>query len=1771
MPDFNPLAAPMPVIRPELISPGLSLIVKPKYDYINTFPDTLNADTDGNPNAFSITMPDEGVARRKKLLGEVPLTPATETDYNTSKRYNRSDLGFVGGRDNEDLYAQNQGFFSSVGHGLGRLVGLTATKTGTGLGYLAGLVGLGNDSEKYGNGFGAWVAGAGDNGIAKFFQGIEDDQIKNDWFPIYKKATESQHGFFRHMADLDFWTDDLTDGAAFMTSSFIPGIGISKLKLGTRSMKSLAALREIGAMDETSGLSKTGVEGTVESQNLLREGLGATVESPDIANTIKQTTNATQEIPRVLSWIDNAKAIRSIDVGSTSIINTASQAMYSANEAKNNAYDTLMKQKDANGQNKYTIEQAKQLSAKVAKDSYVMNLGALSLMNLWEANFMFKKASLAGKFNDKFTTNGLFGDATLAKKTWGERAFSAIKEPGKGFLTGGVWLGNMQLAIDRLNNNPDNFNLDFGDKLKALGKQYVNQTKDALAGKDLDVQKSLGIGGILGAAAGKLFGHNELNETKKSLANLNSQISAFRDLGNIYKTEADGSLSLEEGSPVLDEDKMRSWVASMNNVLSLNQVAKNFDSRGIPELAKIYQDETFARFAKAHFDAGISDVLFQKLNDVANIKKEDLALLGYDPDSQNKETPQLLTRYIKKATDLESLYNNIHQNFIPGDINLNTTAGQKKYFEMTDKMFYLSARSASLNERISESISKYDEVRNNVESYDKSYNSENDATVTKYNELFEQLDAARRRRDQVGYQQDYIDELNRKIDYERNGISVVNGPSRLERIRRNNPSVSVTLPEGIRERTESVISDREKALNEYINQNKEILERLKKDARGRYLYEVGNKNLLPSAKEMEQQQIVQAELGLANNATLNVLSRLADPKYGGKYYDQIYSKELERHAIEQGVYNDLTDDDTDNRVVEKAAEDTYNLPSKKKRGFDTLDKDEAYNQWTNLGRGNKDTDDRQNFEDQLKQSVDRYKDVDKSKITDEMLNDDIDRTKALRSFGDKEKVRKAMKEELGIDEDRPVDDIFNELSDITRERDALDEKDDRTPEEEQHLEELNEKVDSLEKQRETAFESMNDKMKIDNSINIKPEDKPTYEKVMKKIAKVRKGITKLDDYYDVNGEQYRKVTDLIGDRIPPELREEAKVQAAVNAGNYVDTFVKAYFSGEYRTDEFKSSMSDKMSEETFNEMSKSLDKLKSQLENKGIEIIGSNVFVTDDALKVAGEIDLLGVDKNGNFKIYEIQARRGDVYRQYGKRGLGIKIRDIDSKRLSMYRNMFANQYGVIPDEIAVKFPFEVKYDKTNYKGFIESAKIRDAIRFTPLKNVEIKMKKSEPLRLGSKFESVDMTKIFLDTFLTDKIDQDKLKFLFRNVKIDSIINGAKLTVKAAGEEFQKKFNLQSKALNKENVDFKIKKFRDFRNRDEFGNPKEFDNLYSLVGNTEVSLSYEGQPIGYLSPLQTLAYKDIDGNFKILDENTDAETYSNVTGNSINSYKEFQKVAAAYKKLHTELTGQMLTSPNKEVTLSGEDLKALVDLKMSQGELDLVKSKGKRPDLKDLSIPGVKVGNKMIPTVVNLDENGAVKVLMDKSKKTGKTVSKYQEVDKWANQHLDDIKKAMTDQDGEKVTDNVAIIETPSGDYKIISLRAKEGVNLNDQEDFVDNLGDKFTASVTDKVFKNQGLMIVPKEATETGTINLNDHKIVAEVYETDDIDSLEKFGLNPEHTDEKTTEQKVDEFLKDLSDKDRQTLEDFNLTAKEDIMNDYQNGEWSSIEDYIDNIKNCK
>jgi hypothetical protein len=101
-------------------------------------------------------------------------------------------------------------------------------------------------------------------------------------------------------------------------------------------------------------------------------------------------------------------------------------------------------------------------------------------------------------------------------------------------------------------------------------------------------------------------------------------------------------------------------------------------------------------------------------------------------------------------------------------------------------------------------------------------------------------------------------------------------------------------------------------------------------------------------------------------------------------------------------------------------------------------------------------------------------------------------------------------------------------------------------------------------------------------------------------------------------------------------------QIALNAGTSVDSVIRNFF--------ISSDMPVKpsnMSEYAFNDLITSLTEIKSNIEARGETFLTNNVVLFqkyNDGSRVAGEVDILSVDSNGNFKIYDVKTSKYSFY-----------------------------------------------------------------------------------------------------------------------------------------------------------------------------------------------------------------------------------------------------------------------------------------------------------------------------------------------------------------------------------------------------------------------------------------------------------------------------------------------------------------------------------------------
>lgn len=203
----------------------------------------------------------------------------------------------------------------------------------------------------------------------------------------------------------------------------------------------------------------------------------------------------------------------------------------------------------------------------------------------------------------------------------------------------------------------------------------------------------------------------------------------------------------------------------------------------------------------------------------------------------------------------------------------------------------------------------------------------------------------------------------------------------------------------------------------------------------------------------------------------------------------------------------------------------------------------------------------------------------------------------------------------------------------------------------------------------------------------------------------------LENKFKVDLTAYRGKTDAKSrDTIVNIVRDKmsgTNSQRALDAGSAVDSIIRQYFT---IRDVSKMARPSNMSENAFIDLITSLNRIKSNMEQMGERFLADNIVLFQkypDGTRVAGEVDILSVDKDGNFRIYDVKTSRYSFYDftdRYGHKvnyfttpsaTQRMSAKDYYTLQLSAYKNLFESQYGVPVTKLAV-MPFVLSYDKEN-------------------------------------------------------------------------------------------------------------------------------------------------------------------------------------------------------------------------------------------------------------------------------------------------------------------------------------------------------------------------------------------------------------------------------------------------------------------------------------------
>lgn len=231
-------------------------------------------------------------------------------------------------------------------------------------------------------------------------------------------------------------------------------------------------------------------------------------------------------------------------------------------------------------------------------------------------------------------------------------------------------------------------------------------------------------------------------------------------------------------------------------------------------------------------------------------------------------------------------------------------------------------------------------------------------------------------------------------------------------------------------------------------------------------------------------------------------------------------------------------------------------------------------------------------------------------------------------------------------------------------------------------------------------------------------------------------------YIDTAGNEYDRVTAIVNQSKP--LAETDELIASQDAGKVVDRIVREYFLGGV-----EGVYTQGISSAARSSLITALDQLKATFDSKGLRVLSGNLIVHDKKLKVAGEIDLLLVDKNGNFAVYDIKTSKN--FKNYNK---VPERREKHKRQLNGYAAILNNTYGIKVNSIATIL-FEIQRDQDNpyiqglrYAGGepLELQSLEEIPRFATLADQQLKYSDDTRFKAG-----MDNKYIYITEQVTDK------------------------------------------------------------------------------------------------------------------------------------------------------------------------------------------------------------------------------------------------------------------------------------------------------------------------------------------------------------------------------------------------------------------------------------
>lgn len=178
-------------------------------------------------------------------------------------------------------------------------------------------------------------------------------------------------------------------------------------------------------------------------------------------------------------------------------------------------------------------------------------------------------------------------------------------------------------------------------------------------------------------------------------------------------------------------------------------------------------------------------------------------------------------------------------------------------------------------------------------------------------------------------------------------------------------------------------------------------------------------------------------------------------------------------------------------------------------------------------------------------------------------------------------------------------------------------------------------------------------------------------------------------------EEYRKRLTDQGYK-PEDVNRKLVMASSQIIGNKVDDFIRDFFSGKIK-DISKYNFAPV---EEIEKLKARLEEIKKTLDARGEIVLANNVVLYNDDLGIAGTVDLLTFDVNGDIRIYDIKTMRGNQFAEtytgdtkvkYESNKFGKSNRQKHTEQLSLYRILLNNTHGLKAKMLAI-MPIALDY-----------------------------------------------------------------------------------------------------------------------------------------------------------------------------------------------------------------------------------------------------------------------------------------------------------------------------------------------------------------------------------------------------------------------------------------------------------------------------------------------